>query len=56
MEGRVEAYDLGRQPNRSPTLEEELASLAADASMNDELEALKARLGNRMPPKQNTEG
>ncbi len=50
MEGRVEAYDLGRAPStRGPTLEEELAGLAADASMNDELEALKARLGNRMP-------
>ena len=50
MEGRVEAYDLGRAPaTRGPTLEEELATLAADASMNDELEALKARLGNRIP-------
>lgn len=49
MEGRVESYDLGRAPTRSPTLEEELASLAADAGVNDELEALKARLGNRMP-------
>jgi phage shock protein A len=49
MEGRVESYDLGRTPGRSPSLEEELASLAADASMNDELEALKARLGNRIP-------
>lgn len=53
MEGRVEAYDLGRGggPTRSPTLEEELATLAADASMNDELEALRARLGNRIPPR-----
>ena len=49
MEGRVEAFDLGRTPSRGPTLDEELATLAADASMNDELEALKARLGNRMP-------
>ena len=50
MEGRVEAYDLGRAPGRTaPTLEEELATLAADASMNEELEALKARLGNRLP-------
>ncbi len=58
MEGRVEAYDLGRTPGRGPTLEEELAGLAADASMNDELEALKSRLGNRMPPKMDakTEG
>jgi phage shock protein A len=51
MEGRVEAYDLGRTPGRGPTLDEELATLAADASMNDELEALKARLGNRLPAK-----
>jgi phage shock protein A len=49
MEGRVEAYDLGRTPGRQPTLEEELASLAADFSMNEELEAMKARLGNRIP-------
>jgi phage shock protein A len=49
MEGRVESYDLGRTPGRGPSLEEELASLAADASVNDELEALKARLNNRMP-------
>jgi phage shock protein A len=49
MEGRVESYDLGRTPGRGPSLEEELAGLAADASVNDELEALKARLGNRMP-------
>jgi phage shock protein A len=48
MEGRVESYDLGRIPGRGPSLEEELAGLAADASVNDELEALKARLGNRM--------
>jgi hypothetical protein len=52
MEGRVEAYDLGRAPPlRGPTLEEELANLAADASMNEELEALRARLGNRIPQK-----
>jgi len=51
MEGRVEAYDLGRSPGRGPTLEEELAGLAADSSMNEELEALKARLGNRLPAK-----
>jgi len=49
LEGRVEAYDLGRTPGRSPTLDEELATLAADTTVNDELEALKARLGNRMP-------
>jgi phage shock protein A len=49
MEGRVESYDLGRTLGRGPSLEEELAGLAADASVNDELEALKARLNNRMP-------
>jgi len=49
MEGRVESYDLGRAPGRIPTLEDELAGLAADATVNDELEALKARLGNRLP-------
>jgi len=49
MEGRVESYDLGRAPGRGPTLEDELAGLAADAAVNDELEALKARLGNRLP-------
>jgi len=51
MEGRVEAYDLGRSPGRVPTLEDELASLAADAGVNDELEKLKERLGNRLPQK-----
>jgi phage shock protein A len=50
MEGRVESYDLGRSPGRVPSLEEELASLAADAGVSDELEAMKARLGNRLPP------
>lgn len=51
MEGRVEAYDLGRTsgPGRQPTLEEELAGLEADAGVEDELAALKARLGNRIP-------
>jgi phage shock protein A len=51
MEGRVEAYDLGRTNNRVPSLEEELAGLAADASVDDELAALKARLGNQLPEK-----
>jgi phage shock protein A len=49
LEGRVESYDLGRAPARGPTLEEELAGLAADSSVTDELEALKSRLGNRTP-------
>jgi phage shock protein A len=49
MEGRVEAYDLGRTSNRGPSLEEELAGLEADAGVDEELAALKARLGNRLP-------
>jgi phage shock protein A len=49
MEGRVEAYDLGRTAARGPTLEEELAGLEADSGLDEELAALKARLGNRLP-------
>ena len=49
MEGRVESYDLGRAPNRVPTLEEELAALETDTGVDAELEALKARMGNQMP-------
>jgi len=49
MEGRVEAYDLGRSPGRVPTLEEELAALEADTGVDAELEALKSRLGNQLP-------
>ena len=40
MEGRVEAYDLGRPK----TLADEFADLEADQSVQDELEALKARV------------
>jgi phage shock protein A len=50
MEGRVEAYDLGRTNARGPSLEEELAGLESDAGVDEELAALKARLGNRLPP------
>jgi phage shock protein A len=51
MEGRVEAYDLGRGPNgRVPSLEEELAGLEAETGVDEELAALKARLGNQLPP------
>jgi phage shock protein A len=46
MEGRVEAYDLGR----ARTLEDEFADLEADQSVNDELAALKAKV------KPNTDG
>ncbi|CAH2601001.1 phage shock protein A [Rhodovastum atsumiense] len=46
MEGRVEAFDLGRKKD----LHTELADLEADAGVDDELRQLKARLGNHMPP------
>jgi phage shock protein A len=40
MEGRVEAYDLGR----TKTLADDFADLEADQSVQDELAALKARI------------
>ncbi|HLI11080.1 MAG TPA: phage shock protein PspA [Alphaproteobacteria bacterium] len=43
IEGKVEAYDLGRKPG----LAEELGALQAEAGVEEELAALKARLGNR---------
>ena len=46
MEGKVEAYDLGRKPAR-PGIEEEFAALEADAGVERELEALKIRLKDR---------
>jgi phage shock protein A len=49
-EGRVEVYDLGRGgAGGKPTLEEELAGLETEAAVEDELAAMKARLGNRLP-------
>jgi phage shock protein A len=48
MEGRVEAYDLGR----SRTLADEFADLEADQAVNDELAALKAKV----KPATNDEG
>ena len=45
-EGKVEAFDLGRQP----PLHEEFAQMEADASVQEALERLKVRLGNRIPP------
>lgn len=45
-EGKVEAYDLGR----GKTLPEELADLEAETHVEEELAALKARLGNRIHP------
>ena len=52
MEGKVEALDLGRKP----TLAEELDGLEAETGVEDELKALKERLGNRMAPKPQAKG
>jgi phage shock protein A len=46
MEGKVEAFDLGRKK----TIADELAGLEAEHGVDDELKALKERLGNRAPP------
>jgi len=46
MEGQVEAQDLGRKP----ALDDAFAELEADAGLEDELAALKLRLGNRLSP------
>ncbi|KAA0685287.1 phage shock protein PspA [Azospirillum brasilense] len=43
LEGRVEAYDVGR----TKTLTEEIAELEADKKVQDELSALKARVAAR---------
>jgi phage shock protein A len=42
LEGKVEAYDLGR----GKTVGDELAGLEAEASVEEELSALKKRMGN----------
>ncbi|HTZ70769.1 MAG TPA: hypothetical protein VMB71_08990, partial [Acetobacteraceae bacterium] len=56
MEGKVEAYDLGRGgPGRGPTLEEEIATLEANDAVDAELAALKARMGNSLPPTETKE-
>jgi len=52
MEGKVEALDLGRKPS----LAEELDGLEAENGVEDELKALKERLGNRMAPKPQARG
>src|SRR5260370_636599 len=52
MEGKVEAFDLGRKQ----TLGEELAGLKAENGVEDELKALKERLGNRIAPKPQPKG
>ncbi len=46
MEGKVEAFDLGRKQ----TLTEEIAGLEAEDGVEEELKALKERLGNRTRP------
>ena len=52
MEGKVEALDLGRKPS----LAEEFDGLEAENGVEDELKALKERLGNRMAPKPQARG
>ena len=44
LEGKAEVYDLGRKA----TVGEELAGLEAEAGVDEELAALKKRLGNSM--------
>jgi phage shock protein A len=48
LEGRVEAFDLGRK-STAPSLEDELAALEANDAVDAELAALKARMGNSLP-------
>jgi phage shock protein A len=44
IEGKVEAFDLGR----GKTLADELAGLEAESGVDEELKALKERLGNQI--------
>ena len=46
VEGKVEAYDLGR----GKTIADELAGLEAENGVDEELKALKERLGNQIHP------
>ncbi len=46
MEGKVEVFDLGRKE----TLSETFAGLEAEDGVDEELKALKERLGNRVRP------
>ncbi len=46
MEGKVEAFDLGRKPG----IADEFVGLEKDARVEEEFAALKARLGNRIKP------
>src|SRR6201998_4795856 len=45
-EGKVEVFDLGRKK----TVADELAGLEAESAVEEELKALKERLGNRIHP------
>ena len=46
MEGKVEAFELGRRPG----VGDEIVGLEKDARVEEELAALKARLGNQIKP------
>jgi phage shock protein A len=46
VEGRVEAYDLGR----GKTIADEFAGIEAENGVEEELKALKERLGNQIHP------
>ena len=46
MEGKVEVFELGRKK----TVAEELAGIEAESAVEEELKALKERLGNRIGP------
>lgn len=48
MEGRVEAYDLGRRPG-APTVAEEFAAIEADDQVERELAELKSRIKAERP-------
>ena len=46
MEGKIEVFDLGRKK----TVADELAGLEAESAVEEELKALKERLGNSIHP------
>ena len=46
LDGKAEAYDLGRRSGR-PSLHEELAALETDAAVEDEFETLKRRIAEK---------
>jgi phage shock protein A len=50
LDGRVEAYDLGRK-GKEPSFDDELTNLESSAKIDAELAELKARLSNRTPAK-----